>query len=50
MVSVKIIPYKTFKEKITITKKYDRKAKIEIVDNKYVLVLRRARNDKMQRL
>lgn len=45
MVSVKVIPYRSFKEKIAITKKYNGKAKIEIVDNKYVLVLRRARND-----
>lgn len=47
---VEIINFKNFKEKIRLTKQYDRKAKIEIVDNKYILVLRRARNDKMQRL
>ena len=47
MLLVKIIPFRTFKEKLAITKKYRGKAKVEIVDNKYVLVLRRARNDKM---
>ena len=36
--SVELIPFKTFKEKIAITKKYDGKAKVEIIDNKFVLV------------
>ena len=36
--SIELIPFKTFKEKISITKKYDGKAKMEIVDNKFVLV------------
>ena len=36
--SVELIPFKTFKEKIAITKKYDGKAKMEVVDNKFVLV------------
>lgn len=35
---VEIIEFKTFKEKIDITKEYDRKAKMEIIDNKYVYV------------
>ena len=36
--SIELIPFKTFKEKIAITKKYDGKAKMEVVDNKFVLV------------
>ena len=35
---VKIIPYKSFKDKLRITKEYDRIAKMEIIDNKYVYV------------
>lgn len=38
MSSIEIIPFKSFKEKIRITKKYGRKARIEIIDNKYVVV------------
>lgn len=34
---VRVIPYKTFKEKLRITKKYDFIAKMEIFD-KYVYV------------
>ena len=37
---VEIIEFKSFKEKLKITKKYDGKAKIEIIDNKYVYVKR----------
>ena len=36
--SIELIPFKTFKEKINITKKHDGKAKMEIIDNKFVLV------------
>ena len=36
--SIELIPFKTFKEKIAITKKYNGKAKMEIIDNKFVLV------------
>ncbi len=36
--SIELIPFKTFKEKMAITKKYDGKAKMEIIDNKFVLV------------
>lgn len=41
--SIELIPFKTFKEKIDITKKYDGKAKMEIVDNKFVLVEKKER-------
>lgn len=37
---VEIIEFKTFKEKIDITKEFDRKAKMEILDNKYVYIER----------
>ena len=37
---VDYIPFRTFKEKIAITKKYSGKAKLEIIDNKYVYVER----------
>jgi len=33
-----LLPFKTFKEKLSITKKYDRKAKMQIIDDKYVYV------------
>lgn len=33
---VKLIPYKNFKEKIAITKKYDKKARMQVVDNNYI--------------
>ena len=33
---IEIIPFNTFKEKINITKKYDGKEKMEIVDNKFI--------------
>ena len=36
--SIELIPFKTFKEKIAITKEYNGKAKMEIIDNKFVLV------------
>jgi|GEM_PF-3393597 len=34
-----MIPFNCFKEKILITKEYDGKGKMEIIDNKYVMVL-----------
>lgn len=37
---VEIIEFRDFKEKLKITKEYDGKAKIEIIDNKYVYVER----------
>jgi hypothetical protein len=37
-VVIEIIPYGSFKEKMQITKKYDGKAKIEILDNRYIYV------------
>ena len=37
---VEIIEFRNFKEKLKITKEYDGKAKIEIIDNKYVYVVR----------
>lgn len=37
---VEIIEFRNFKEKLNITKEYDRKAKMEIIDNKYVYVER----------
>jgi hypothetical protein len=37
---VEIIEFRNFKEKLNITKKYDGKAKMEILDNKYVYVER----------
>ena len=36
--STLLLPYRNFKEKIRITKEYDCKAKVEIIDNKYVYV------------
>lgn len=42
---IEFIPYKDFKEKLKLTKKYDRKAKIEIVDDKYVYVERIESNE-----
>ena len=44
--SVELIPFKTFKEKIAITKEYNGKAKMEIIDNKFVLVEKEDRGDK----
>lgn len=41
LIIIEFIKFNTFKEKLNITKKYDRKAKMEIVDDKYVLVERR---------
>ena len=35
---VKLIEFKNFKEKLKITKQYDFKAKMSIIDNKYVYV------------
>lgn len=37
--SVLLIGFKTFKEKIAITKRYDRKAKMHILDDKYVYIV-----------
>ena len=37
---VEIIEFRNFKEKLNITKEYDGKAKMEIIDNKYVYVER----------
>lgn len=36
--SVILIEFRSFKEKIAITKEYDRKGRIEILDNKYVYI------------
>lgn len=36
-----MIPFRTFKEKIAITKKYFYTSKMEIIDNKYVYVIPR---------
>lgn len=33
-----VIPFDSFKEKIKITKEYDRKGKVEIIDNRYIYV------------
>lgn len=38
---VEIIEFRNFKEKLKITKEYAGKAKIEIIDNKYVYVERK---------
>lgn len=43
--NVLLIPFKNFKEKIRITKKYLSKAKMEIIDNKYVYVVMREEED-----
>lgn len=40
LIIIEFIEFNTFKEKLDITKKYDRKAKMEIVDDKYVYVER----------
>ena len=37
--STLLLPFRSFREKLTITKEYDRKAKMEIIDNKYVYVV-----------
>lgn len=37
---VEIIEFRNFKEKLNITKEFDHKAKMEIIDNKYVYVER----------
>lgn len=37
---IEFIPYKDFKEKLKLTKEYDGKAKIEIVEDKYMYVER----------
>jgi hypothetical protein len=34
-----MIPFNCFKSKIEITKQYDGKGKMEIIDNKYVMVV-----------
>lgn len=36
--AVEIIPFKTFKEKINITKKHLHTSKMEIIDNKFVYI------------
>lgn len=33
---VEMIPFRNFKEKLRITKKYERLAKMQIIDNKYI--------------
>lgn len=38
LVRVELIPFDNFKEKITITKEYDRRSTMEIIDNKFVYV------------
>lgn len=38
--SVEMIPFRSFKEKIELTKKYNRKRRMEIIDNKYVLLIK----------
>lgn len=35
---VEVIPLRTFKDKIKYTKEYDHKAKMEIIDNKYLFI------------
>lgn len=35
---VELIEFRSFKEKVKITKKYDRIAKMSIVDNRYVYI------------
>lgn len=37
---VEIIEFRNFKEKLKITKEFDHRAKMEIIDNKYVYVER----------
>jgi hypothetical protein len=37
---VELIPFRTFKEKLAITKEFDLTAKMQIIDNKYVFVER----------
>ena len=37
--SVDVIPFRTFKEKLAITRKYERLAKMEILDDKYILLI-----------
>ena len=37
---VELIEFKNFKEKLEITKEYDHKAKMEIMDDRYVYVER----------
>ncbi len=44
---VKLIPYKNFREKIAITKKYDKRAKMQDVDNKYIYMVMKNEDDKM---
>lgn len=43
--TVEIIPFRSFKEKISITKKYFHTAKMEIIDNKYVYLKFRGENN-----
>lgn len=37
-----MIPFDTFKDKIRITKEYDGRARIEVIDNRYVYIEMRA--------
>ena len=37
---VELIEFKTFKEKLDITREYDHKAKMEIIDNRYIYIER----------
>ena len=32
-------PFRNFKEKLAITKEFDFKAKMEIIDNKYIYII-----------
>lgn len=43
--SIEVIPFRSFKEKIAITKKYFRSSKMEILDNKYVVIIPRGDKD-----
>ncbi len=44
---VKMLPFRNFKEKIKITKKYDKKAKMQVVDNKYIYMVMKNEDNKM---
>ena len=43
MIVIEVIPYKTFKERLQVTKKYEGKAKITIYD-RYIYIERERRN------
>ena len=38
--TIEIIPFRTFKEKIKLTKEYEKICKVIVVDNKYILTWR----------